>query len=80
MPASTFFITDRVAAPGVGRHVVDILDEDQVGVDLVQVLDQRPVARGTEQQRAVVLPERRVVGIHGDGVGRRLLHPENEMS
>ena len=51
------FITDRVAAPGVGRHVVDILNEDQVGVDLVQVLDQRPVARGTEQQRAVVLPE-----------------------
>ena len=37
------------------------------------------MARGTEQQRAVVLPERRVVGIHGEGVGRRFLHRERDL-
>ena len=78
-PRQHLFITDRIPAAGIGRHVVDILDEDDVGVDFVQVLDQRPVARGTEQQRAVGLPERRVVGIHGKGVGRRLLHRERDV-
>ena len=33
------FIADRIAAPRIGRHVVDVLDEHQVGVDFVQVLD-----------------------------------------
>ena len=70
---------DRVAPAGIGGHVVDILDEHHVGVDLVQVLDQRAVPRGTEQQRAVLLPEGGVVGIHGDGVGRGLLHREGDV-
>ena len=48
-------------------------------VDLVQVFDQRTVARRAEQQRTVVLPEGRVVGIDGDSVGRGFLHRERDV-
>ena len=52
----------RVAAAGVGGHVVDVLDEDEVGVDLVEVFDQGAVSRRTEKQFARIGAEERVVG------------------
>ncbi len=35
--------------------------------------------RRPEQQPPVVLSERRIIGIHGDGIGRRLLHRERNI-
>ena len=63
----------------VGHHVVNVLDEDDVGLNLVQVLYQRTVSAGTEQQRAVGLTERRVVGIGSNSVCRRLLLREGDV-
>ena len=33
------FIAYRVAAAGIGRHVVDVLDEYEVGIDFREVFD-----------------------------------------
>ena len=63
----------------VGHHVVDVLDEDHIGGNLVQVLDQRTVTARTEQHRAIGLAEGRAVGIGGDGVGRRFLLREADV-
>ena len=49
-PGEHLFIDHRIGFQTVGRHVIDRFDENQVGIDLVQVLDQRPVPRRTEKQ------------------------------
>ena len=49
----------------VGHHVVDVLDEYHVGLNLVQVLDKGAMASRAEEQRAVVVAEGRVVGVGG---------------
>ena len=56
------------------RHdVVDVLDKDDVRIDFVEVLYQRAVTSGTEEQRAVGIAERCAVGVGSHGVGRWLL-------
>ena len=47
-----FLIEDGIAFQMVGNHVVDGFDKDQVGIDTVQVFDQRAVTAGTEQDVA----------------------------
>ena len=42
-------VVHGVLLQAVGHHVVDILDEDDVGVDVVQVLNECAMASGTEQ-------------------------------
>ena len=39
----------RVALASVGGDVVDILDEDDVGINLVQIGNKRSVTCGTEE-------------------------------
>ena len=39
-----------VSLQTVGHDVVDVLDEDDISLNLVQVLNQRAVTAGTEQQ------------------------------
>ena len=73
------FVGDGVGFQAVGNDVVDVLDEDDVGVNLVEVLDECAVATGTEQQGAVVVAERGVVGVGGDGVGAGLLLGESDV-
>ena len=57
----------------VGHYVVDVLDEHYVGIDVVEVLDESTMTAWTEQQSAVFVAERSVVGIGCDGVGTGLL-------
>ena len=42
-------VAHGVCLQTVGHHVVDILDEDDVGVDVVEILDERSVARANRQ-------------------------------
>ena len=44
-----FFIKHRIAPPGIGSNIIDIFNEDYVGIDLSEVPDQRPVSRRTEE-------------------------------
>ncbi len=78
-PPQRFLIGHRISAPGIGRHVIYVLDKDQIGVDLVQIFQKRPVARGPKQERTVRIPERGVVRIHGDRIGRSLLHRQGDV-
>ena len=74
--ADNLFVSHRCVAVAVGNDVVDILDEDDCGINVVQILDKSAMAAGTEE-KAVVLKERLVVvDIGGDSVGRRLLLAE----
>ena len=73
------FVTDSVFLQFVGHYVVDILNEDDVGVLLVQVLYQRAVTARTEEQLAVLRAERSTVRISGDGVGGRQLFAESHV-
>ena len=72
-------IGDGFALESVGHHVVDVLDEDHVGVNLVEILDERAMASRTEEQRTVGIAERSVVGIGSNSVGTRLLLRERDV-
>ena len=72
-------IVDSIGLQTVGYDVVDVLDEDDVGINLVQVFNQGAVTAGTEEQRTVFVAEGLVVGACGDGVGRRLLLGERDV-
>ena len=63
----------------VGRYIVDILDEYHVGVYVVKILNERTVPSGAEQKRAVVVAERRVVGVCCYGIGAWLLLRESNV-
>ena len=54
-------------------HIVDVLDEDKVGFEVVKVLDKSAMASRPEHESAVGVAERFVVHCGGHGVGRRLL-------
>ena len=34
----------------IGHHIVDILDEDDIGIDLVEILDESTMTAGAEEQ------------------------------
>ena len=53
----------------VGYYVVDILNEDHIGLDLVEILDEGTVTAWTEQQRAILVAEWGVIGVSGYGIG-----------
>ena len=63
----------------VGYHIVDVLDEDHIGIDLVQILNQCTMTTGTEQQRSVIVTERGVVGIGSHCVGTGFLLGEGDI-
>ena len=67
-----FLISNGVFLQFVGNNVVDVLDKDNIGIEVIQVLNQRAVSTGTEQQFAVVA-ERLVVHVGSNGVGTRFL-------
>ena len=62
---------DALEPSGIRNHVVDVLDVHDVEPEIVQVLDQRPVASRPEPERPVDIAERLTVRSHGDGVGAR---------
>lgn len=68
-----------VAFKTVGHNVVDVLNKDHVGVDVVKILDKSAMTARTEQQRAVGIAERSVVGISGNSVGAWLLLRERDV-
>ena len=58
---------------GVADDIVDVLYENHVGIDVVEVFDERAVSARTENEFAGVVAEKLIVGSHCDGVGRRFL-------
>ena len=57
----------------VGANIVDGLDKEDVGIDVIEVFDESAVSAGAEKQTAVGVAERRAVGIGSHGVGRGFL-------
>ena len=68
-----------VAFQTVGHNVVDIFDKHHVGIDVVEVFNKRAVAARAEEQAAVLLAERRIVGVGGRRVGRGFLFRETDV-
>ena len=78
-PGQRLLVNHRIAPTGIGGHIVYILDENEVGIHLVQVLNQRSVTGRTEQKRTVAVPERRIVRIHGYRIGRAFLYRHGDI-
>ena len=68
-----------IVLAAVGHDVVDVFDEDDFAVEVVEVLYQRTVASGTEEETAVVIAEGGIVHIGCDGVGRWFLLGEGDV-
>ena len=68
-----------VAFQTVGHNVVDIFDKHHVGIDVVEIFNKRAVAARAEEQAAVLLAERRIVGVGGRRVGRGFLFRETNV-
>ena len=71
--SDNLFPSHRLRLQTVRHNVVDILDEYDVGVQVIEVLDEGTVASWPEKQAPIVIPERRVVGVDRYGIGTRLL-------
>ena len=63
----------------VGDHIVDILDEYHIGIQVIEVLNERAVSARTEQDGAVIVTERTSVLSCGNGVGAGLLLRERDV-
>ena len=61
--------TDGYIAFRHWNHIVDVLDENHVGIALVEILNKSTMAGRTEQQRAVGVAEWSVVLVDGNCVG-----------
>ena len=53
----------------VGQNVVDILDENHIGIDFVEIFEQSAVSGWAEQQRTILIAEGLTFGRSGDGIG-----------
>ncbi len=67
-------VGQRNRALGPDADIVDVLDENQIGVDVIQVLYQRAVTAGAEHHALLFITVNPVVGRDGHRIGRRLLH------
>ena len=68
-----------IALQPVGHHIIDVLDEDDISINLVEVLNQGTMTTRTEEQGAIIVPERCVVGIGSHGISTRLLLGEGDV-
>ena len=64
---------DGIGFQSVGHHIVDVLDEDDVAIEVVEILDESAVSAWTEEQLAISSSERRIVHIDGNRVRTGLL-------
>ena len=74
-----FLVYDRGHDVLVLGDVVDVLHEEDVGVAVVDVVDERAVAAGTEEQPSVLVAEGQVVLRGRQGVGGSGLHGEGDV-
>ena len=74
-----FLIGNGVALQTVGHHVIDVLDEDDVGIDVVEIFNECAMTSGTEEQTAVGIAEGGVVGICSHRIGRGFLLAERNV-
>ena len=72
-------VTNGVFLEPVGHYIVDIFDEDDVGILAVEVLDERSVSTRTEEKLAILSAERCTVRISGDRIGTRQLLGESDI-
>ena len=63
----------------VGYHVVYVLDENYVCVQVIEVLNESTVTARTEQNGTVIIAERTAVGISCNGIGAGLLLGEGNV-
>ena len=70
------FVSDGGMLHPVGHHVVDILDEDKVGMLFVEVLDKGSVSAGAEDETPLFVAQGVVLLVNGDDVGVMLLFRE----
>ena len=73
------FIVNGVGLQTVGHHIVDVLHKDDVSLDSIEIVDERPMTSRTEEQFALLIAEWGVVGVGSHGVGRRLLLRETDV-
>ena len=71
--------SDRLGLQAVGHHIVDILDEHHVGINLVEILDECTMSARTEQERAVFVAERCIVRVGGNRIRAWLLLGERDI-
>ena len=58
-----FFVFHCLGLQAVWHHIVNVLDEDDVGIEVVQVFNQRAVTSWAEENLAVFASEWRIVWI-----------------
>ena len=53
-PRNQLFIRNSILFQAIGNHIIYILDKDNIGIQIIQVLNQRAVPPRTEQQLAFI--------------------------
>ena len=61
------------------HHVVDILEEDDIGIAVVEVLDECPMSGRAEEEVALSIAARRAIGVGSDGVGGGFLFRKSDL-
>ena len=71
-PRNQLFIRNSILFQAIGHHIIYILDKDNIGIQVIQILNQRAVPSRTEQQFAFIA-ERFVLHIGSNRIRTRLL-------
>ena len=74
-----FLIRNGIGFQAVRDHIVDVLDEHDVGIQVVQVLNQCPMTARTEEQLALIVAERLVLHVGCNRIGAGLLLGERNV-
>ena len=57
----------------IRNHIIDVLDEYYISINLIEVLDESAMTAWTEQQRSILVAEWSIIRIGSDGICARLL-------
>ena len=68
-----------VSLQAIRHHIIDVLDEHHVGINLIEVLDKCAMTPRTEEQRAILIAEWSIVWVGSDGVGAWFLLREGDV-
>ena len=73
-----FLVSNGITFQTVGHHIINVLDEYHISIQVVQVFNQRTVTTRTEEQFALVA-ERLVLHVRSHCIRTRLLFRETYM-
>ena len=77
--SNNLLIGNCICFQAIWHYIINVLHKDNVGINLIQILDQSAMTSWTEQQAAILIAERRIVRISSNRIGAWFLLRERDV-